>query len=155
MKKFDFKQVDNFDVHISRSIPAFDDLFCMIYNISQFYIKNGSSVLDLGCATGKLASALSKSAEEIHVFGLDKDDYVDSKYKNDFKFIQHTLSSDHPIDIFDIQFNLIISNFTLQFVPYSERQPILIDINNKLTKDGCFILTEKNSPRKRKKSNDV
>ena len=50
----------NFDNHISKSVPYYNWSHQLGLNISDFFLKNNSNVYDIGCSTGSFLGLLSK-----------------------------------------------------------------------------------------------
>jgi len=139
MKKFQFDSVGNFDSHISNSIHGYDLLDSLIMNICSFFAKNGETILDLGCSSGRLLVKLKGFNSNIKCIGYDIIDhnFLESKKVN----LKHQ-------DITDKDFNLpsaniIMSIFTLQFLIYRDRVTLLKKIYDSLNRTGVFIVCEK------------
>lgn len=135
---FNFDTINDFDNHISKSILGYDVLHSLIINISSFFIKKNIVPIDLGCTSGKLISAIQKTYN-CNCIGYDITD--------------HSFISGIDLrkqDITDVSFkipktNLVYLIFTLQFIDYSKRTPILKNIFEALEKKWSFdILRERN-----------
>jgi len=48
-----------FDYHINKSIPLYKDLHWLCLQVSDYFVRENSTVYDLGCSTGKLLNKLS------------------------------------------------------------------------------------------------
>jgi len=137
MSKFSFNTIKNFDSHIHNSIKGYDLLDYLILNISSFFIKGNTPVIDLGCTTGRLLNKINKKYN-IECIGYD---IINTQFiKSKCQLIKK--------DITDKNFiipksNLIISVFTLQFIDINKRLLLLKKVYNSLNINGAFIFCEK------------
>ena len=134
--KFSFDTIKEFDNHISTSIYGYNILHNLIVNISSFFIKQDTIPIDLGCTTGKLI----KTIQETYSCKCIGFDITDNNFIEGLDLrIQ---------DITDVNFeipetNLIYSIFTIQFIEYNKRLPLLKKIYKSLYDNGCLIICEK------------
>lgn len=142
MKEFSFDTIKDFDGHINKSIPSFNILLNLIENISYSFIRDNYNVYDLGCSKGSLLLNLSKGNKTNSGFiGYDISSNLLPK-----KEYSNTLFQKRDITDEDTKFidpSLILSIFTLQFIDYNKRQPLLNKIYKSLNKGGAFIVAEK------------
>ncbi len=131
-----------FDDMASRSIPYYRDNINLIAQILKS--KKIDSLCDIGCSTGNLLLELSQNLSGVSLVGIDNSpsmlDIARSKakaYGAKIEFIE--------MDILDFNFNfdVIISNYTLQFIRPINRECLLSKICTSLPKNGIFILSEK------------
>ena len=52
------KLAPNFDKHIKKSIPIYQDIRWLCLELSDYFIKNGSNVYDVGSSTGSFLNQL-------------------------------------------------------------------------------------------------
>ena len=145
--KFGGQTVKNFEEHIKKSIPFYDEGHKLIYELSDFFVKNDSIVYEIGSSTGKLIYTLSKKYQDIkpdaRFFGIEiEKDMVDFSKQN------YTLKNLNYIceDINTFEFeksDLIISNYTVQFIHPKQRQLLIDKIYNSLEWGGAFVMFEK------------
>lgn len=133
---FDFNKIKDFDKHISLSIPNYDRLTEQIVTYADYFLEWGYNVYDLGCSTGKHLKMLNKRS------GIDYIGYDNSKLLPD--------NTEHcsfiRADLHDVQLKdacLIMSIFTLQFLPEKTREKILKEVKESLKTGGAFIVAEK------------
>ena len=50
---FNKKVAKNFDKHVNQSIPDYSDLQNYIASLSEWFLKDGAVIYDLGCSTGE------------------------------------------------------------------------------------------------------
>jgi tRNA (cmo5U34)-methyltransferase len=136
----------NFEDHISRSVPLYKEAHDLIVQLSDFFIKDQSTCYDLGCATGELTQKLSghHHQKNVHWVGIDCEEGMVSQAqkktenKKNMEFFQgDILNFDfHPAD-------LMISSYTMQFISPSKRQEAFNKVYESLNWGGAFILFEK------------
>ncbi len=142
---FQGKTVDNFENHIKKSVPFYEEGHELIVQISDYFIKNDSICYELGCAVGKLSYKLScrhKNKNALFIgIDIEKDMIAKAKksYQNpNLKFIQH--------DINTINFksaDMFVAYYTIQFIHPKFRQELINNIYKNLNWGGCFIMYEK------------
>jgi len=70
-KVFDFASIDDFDKHIELSIPNYSSLTKIFTGIGCEYAQPESTVIDIGCSTGRFLSQMPK-ADDCEYIGVDK-----------------------------------------------------------------------------------
>jgi len=55
---------NSFDEHILKSVPLYSEGHDLIYNLSDYFIKNYSTVYEIDCSTGKLIVNLAHKFEK-------------------------------------------------------------------------------------------
>lgn len=140
----------NFTKHISKSVPFYLDGHEIICELSDFFLKSKSVCYDIGSSTGSLLCKISgrHPNKELKFIGLDsvkemitqakKESKQNSNNKNKIYFqnrdiIKHNLKKN----------DLIISYYTMQFIPPRYRQNIINKIYKSLNWGGAFIMFEK------------
>jgi len=135
--KFSFDTITNFDQHIEQSIPEYNRLAETIVEVARFFTTPYSTVVDLGCSTGKLLQAIDYSGQKI---GIDASgNLLPAHGANNIEYLLADIREFHQPN----ECSLILSIFTLQFIPRDERQKILDNIYESLTPGGAFIWAEK------------
>jgi tRNA (cmo5U34)-methyltransferase len=140
---FSFSTITGFDTHIDRSICGYSDLLQMTVGLPEYFIEDGTNIYDLGCSTGKLLRILDEKYRErdLRFYGLEKE----------FNFVKDLHNTERisflPIDLTrGFQFDnacMILSLFTIQFIPPRYRQSVLKSIYKGLNPGGAFIFAEK------------
>ncbi len=143
--KFSGDVVDQFEEHIKKSVPYYEDGHELITKISDYFIKDDSICYELGSSTGKLSYRLSKrhSNKNATFVGIEKEidmvDKANSLYRSDrLSFVND--------DITTFEFepsDLIISYYTIQFIHPKFRQKLIDTIYKSLEWGGGFIIYEK------------
>jgi tRNA (cmo5U34)-methyltransferase len=146
--KFTFAQrEEGFDNHIEHSIRGYTNLWNDILKYSEYFVEDDSSVIDVGCSTGKLLKAMISQntfAPKAKYFGVEiEEDFFagfdeDEKCHNNLKYFRGNV-----IDFDFKDATLITSIFTLQFIPEHMRRGIVKKIYDGLRYGGAFIFAEK------------
>jgi len=135
-----------FDDMLSRSVPHYDEMLNLTTSFALKYLDDGSIVYDLGCSTATTLISIAKNCnKQLNLIGIDTSEAMlnQAKHKSkaygiDIEFIQN--------DIFDVDFkpsNVIISNYTLQFIRPLQRGKLIKKIYDSLKVGSIFIFSEK------------
>lgn len=161
--KFTFAEVDEgFDKHIELSIRGYKELLSDIQKLASYFLQDGLGCVDIGCSSGKLLSLLHENCEfapETSFVGVEIEKSFFSILQERQKNSQNL--SFHLGDVRKFEFpqsSLVMSIFTLQFMPYEYRIEVLQKIYDALTPGGGFIFAEKlvsESPRIQEIRNSV
>lgn len=147
--KFDQKVANVFADMIERSIPGYKTIIATIGWLAGRYQQHGSRYYDLGCALGTATLAMQQqiTADDCQIIAVD----------NSLAMIKHcrqqlpaslTTSNIALIcaDIRDVAIanaTIVVLNFTLQFIPVSDRLSFLVKIYQGMRKGGVLVLSEK------------
>lgn len=138
--------IDNFDAHILQSIPNCQEQREYIATLARFFMHSEAKAYEIGVSTGQLARAVLTRIPErsLSYIGIDVEPVMVAA-------AQRNLSDDKRFsgllaNASDFSFDaatLIISYYTLQFIPLSERQALVQRLFKSLRPGGAFILYEK------------
>ena len=137
----------NFDKHISKSIPLYNQGHEIITRLSSFFADNNSTFYDLGCSTGTLIKKIDtyNSSQKLNIIGIDsqKKMILIAKKKNlkNYNKVNFKCS-----DILKFKFkksDLITSYYTIQFLKPKNRQVLFNKVYKSLNWGGGFIFFEK------------
>ncbi len=133
-----------FDEHVSKSVPFYDKGQDLICKVSDFFIKNNSTVYELGCSTGSLISKLQSRhiGKNGNFIGLDIEramvDYAVENSSEDINFqCEDIVTYDY------IAADYIVAYYTVQFIHPSLRQVLFDKIYKSLNWGGALLLFEK------------
>jgi tRNA (cmo5U34)-methyltransferase len=132
--------VPKFDDHIRKSIPTVDAMYDLCHALTHALSQECTRVVDLGCSTGRFLRDTPKRRNITYV-GVD---FVDWKWEKTprvtFKEVDAlTFLRDGEAKAASV----VLSLFTLQFMPFSEREEVVRRVADGLVYGGIFILAEK------------
>jgi len=148
--EFDEEVAGQFDEHVRKSIPQYDEIQDRVVKLSDWFLKGegNETVYDLGCATGttidKLVSRHGETSPpefvgiDIQAPMLEKARERTAAYEN-VNFIQADISNHLAFP----GATLVLSLFTLGFVREQRRQAAFEQIYDDLEFGGGFIFVEK------------
>jgi tRNA (cmo5U34)-methyltransferase len=147
--EFNASVVDVFDDMASRSIPLYTDLLDRCVDWVAQYARPESTVLDIGCSTGRLFWLLRNRSlpPRVRLCGIDSSpDMVQAAQ-------QRLGDSSHPYRLEALRaedmklapesVSVALCNYTLQFVDPELRISILRNIRQAMQGGGLFVLSEK------------
>lgn len=148
---FDESVVRVFPDMIKRSVPGYDTIVEMTGVLAARYSRPGTTLYDLGCSLGasSLAMASLVPHTDCQIIAVDNSSAMLASARQ--------LLAAHPPglpvqlqedDIRNVHFesastSVAVMNFTLQFVPVEDRDPLLARIANALVPGGILVLSEK------------
>lgn len=142
---FSFDKVQNFDEHIGLSIPNYSHIHELVLSLACWFIKSGANVYDLGCSTGSLLRKLAAKFPypDARFIGYDISENLlpEENTRPRISYFNQDITKD-SIEIFP-NAQLIISLFTIQFLPLRDRPSLLSKIYRSLNPGGGFIWCEK------------
>jgi tRNA (cmo5U34)-methyltransferase len=147
-KKFEFDEAvaSVFDDMLSRSVPFYDEVRKLIIALILSEQEEGKKVLDLGSSTAKFLLDLhSKMEVKMLLKGLDNSqamlDRAEQKCQAFGAGIDLELADMLTYDYRDE--DIIVANYTLQFIRPMQRVELVKKLYNALNDDGMFIFSEK------------
>ena len=137
----------DFDDHIRRSIPLYESGHGVVCHYSDFFLKNDSAAYDLGCSTGRMLKKLGERhphKTELRLLGIDCVADMVAKAR-------HLGAGDrrltyHCADLLDVELDpcdMVVANYTVQFLPPRVRQTFIDRIYRALNWGGGFFMFEK------------
>lgn len=147
---FDQSVADQFDDHVRRSIPLYDEVQSQVINLTDWFLKcEGSEhVYDLGCATGTTIELLVERYGEMtppKFVGIDVQAPMLAKaqervgdYSN-VSLVQADISTHMSFP----NATIVISLFTMSFIREEYRRKLLAKIYEDLEYGGALVFVEK------------
>lgn len=138
--------VESFDEHILRSIPHCQEQREFIAGLARFFLHEGATAYEIGVSTGALAGAVLARIPQrpCRYVGLDVEPGMvvaaRQALAGDGRF--EALEADALAYPFD-DAGVVLSYYTLQFIPLAERIELVGRIRRALRPGGAFILYEK------------
>ena len=144
--EFDEEVASVFDDMLSRSVPFYDEMLKLSTSFALMHLKDKGRVYDLGCSTASTLIDIAKTSKfNLELIGIDTSKAMLKRAKQKSKAYGYKISFINN-DIFNIKFkksNVIISNYTLQFIRPLQREKLVKKIYNSLEKGSIFIFSEK------------
>ena len=135
--------LDDFDSHISKSVPCYGQAHDIGLWLSDFFCKQNSVVYDIGSSSGTFLNKLSQrhDSKQLSLNGIES---VEDMYLRSAKKFPHVNFYNCDATSFEYQpSDFISSYFTVQFIPPPVRQHLIQSIYNTLNWGGCFLMFEK------------
>lgn len=137
----------NFVNHIRQSVPLYEEGHGLVVSFSDYFVSPTSTVYEIGVSTGELLRKLAmhhQAKTAVRWIGLDVEEAMVEKAR------AHCAGAG-PIEILleDARLfsfekaDLIVSYYTMQFVPPRDRQLLFDKIYEALNWGGAFIMFEK------------
>lgn len=142
----------NFDSHVSKSVPLYEEGHQLICDISDYFVKSDSLVYEIGCSTGTLTYKVAehnKHKEGARFIGTDvvdemlqaaeeKRPHIPGADKINIQFVKDDVIQTElePCD-------MIICYYTVQFIHPSIRQAVIDKFYQALNWGGALLLFEK------------
>lgn len=144
--QFDRQVAKNFDSHVRKSVPFYEEVQRMIVEISDWFIFKNSVVYDLGCASGETIKNLwnkHHKAKNPMFIGIDSSTEMleIASHKLHGQVVLRKVDLNNKVKVQDASLCLLL--YTLQFVSPANRQQLLSTIYNGLVDNGALILVEK------------
>ena len=143
--KFNGDTVKNFEEHINRSIPYYEDGHKLIGDLSDFFVKDDSTVYELGSSTGKLSYNLAKkhSHRDTKFKAIEIEDDMVNEAKSRYNLENLEFICDDIVTSELEKSDFIISYYTTQFIHPKFRQNLIDKVYNSLEWGGAFVMFEK------------
>jgi tRNA (cmo5U34)-methyltransferase len=147
-KKFEFDEAvaSVFDDMLSRSVPFYDEVRKLVIALILSEQSDGRRVLDLGSSTAKFLLDLhSKMDTKMQLKGLDNSPAMLKRAEQKC----HAFGADIKLELADMltyeykDEDVIVANYTLQFIRPMQRIELLKKLYEGLIDDGIFIFSEK------------
>lgn len=146
---FDDKVAACFDDMIARSVPFYAEVHRLIIDVLEKRTPKSLKLYDLGCSTGTTIALIKKHFclnKEIMAIGVDSSSAMGEKCRE--KWAKQNITQVEMVvaDLCDIPIenaDVVIMNYTLQFIPPSNRSALLHKIYQGLRPGGIFFMAEK------------
>ena len=147
-KKFEFDEAvaSVFDDMLSRSVPFYDEVRKLVISLILAEQKEGMKVLDLGSSTAKFLLDLhSKMSVTMKLKGLDNSQAMLDRAEQKCQ----AFGADIELELADMltydytKEDVIVANYTLQFIRPMQRLELMKKIYEGLDEGGVFIFSEK------------
>ena len=135
-----------FDQHILQSIPCCQEQREYVAALARFFLHSGAQAYEIGVSTGALAEAVLARLPDrpFRYTGLDLEPEMVARARERLQHDPRFEAQEGEATRFAFApAELVISYYTLQFIPLPERQRLLRRIYDSLNPGGALILYEK------------
>lgn len=146
---FDKNVAEVFDDMISRSVPLYADVQRSLPALTGLLDHDPVKVIDLGCSTGTSLIHLSAMLPDrnLQLVGLDNSQPMLDQFQQKLTALELPHDIEMHCDLvqtfmFD-DASVVLMNYTLQFVPESDRPALLQRIRKSIRPGGFLLISEK------------
>ncbi|MHB1051347.1 MAG: methyltransferase domain-containing protein [Bacteroidota bacterium] len=141
----------HFDDHVRKSIPNYTAVMEKVGFVSQFFIENGSSFLDIGSSTGRtvLEVVYANRGKSMHCDVVDASQEMVDEMRRRFRNRERPKTTFNFVCLdvtrffFIHKYDLIVASLVVQFIKKELRHDLLQNIYNCLNAGGAFLWFEK------------
>jgi len=138
-----------FDDMLQRSIPQYDEMRRLCYEVASAYAQHNTDLVDLGCSRGEaMAALISEYGCYCRHVGVEISEPMLEAARARYKhFIEAGVVDIQARDLREsfppVNASVVQSVLTLQFIPIEYRQRVVQNVYQHLLPGGAFILVEK------------
>jgi tRNA (cmo5U34)-methyltransferase len=146
---FDEEVAGVFDDMLERSIPQYETMRGLVFEVGRRFVQPGTQIVDLGCSHGaalapfvrEFGSAASYAGVEVSRPMLEaaRRRFRAEIEAGSVELLDHDLRGSYP----SVEAGLTLSVLTLQFTPIEHRPRIVRDVCRHTIDGGAFVLVEK------------
>ncbi len=143
--KFDENVVAQFETHVRKSVPLYDEGHDLIVKLSDYFVKEDSACYELGASTGLLSYRLAKHHDfrSARFVGIEKEEAMVREARKRYHAPNLTFE-EADINSYDYErSDFIVAYYTVQFVHPKLRQRLIDTIYERLHWGGAFVMFEK------------
>lgn len=146
---FDQKVAGVFNDMIRRSVPGYGQIINTIGDFANEFVTPNSNVYDLGCSLGTATLSIRRQIEQrsCKIIAIDNSEaMVQRCAENLSAYVSDTQVELVCGDIRDLKIvnaSMVVLNFTLQFLPISDRDALINKIYQGLLPNGILVISEK------------
>lgn len=146
--EFDAEVAAVFDDMLVRSVPFYKESQALTRRFALNALRDGGNVYDLGCSTGSLLLEIERALdtkEGIRLIGIDNSEAMISHARKKIEAYGSSIEL-YEGDILQFPYEkaqVVISNYTLQFIRPLVRDSLVKTISEALKEGGAFIFSEK------------
>lgn len=143
--RFDENVVETFDSHVRKSVPLYEIFHKSIIDISKYFIKRNSDIIDLGTSTGFfIKNIYDENINRNNKFiGVDIEDAMIKECKKRYSSDNIEFIVADCIDIDYSKASVISMILFLQFLEKDERIELLNKIYKQIKSNSVLLIVEK------------
>jgi tRNA (cmo5U34)-methyltransferase len=138
-----------FEDMLRRSIPQYEAMRGLVFEVGRRFVLQGTNVVDLGCSRGEaLAPFVRAFGPAVRCVGVEVSpsmiDVCRRRFASQIEAgMLELLSLDLRHDYPAVEASLTLSVLTLQFTPLEYRPRIVQNVYDRTVSGGAFVLVEK------------
>ncbi|MCF2909123.1 carboxy-S-adenosyl-L-methionine synthase CmoA [Pseudoalteromonas sp. DL2-H2.2] len=146
---FDANVVEVFPDMIQRSVPGYATIVSTMGKLAGQYAQSNSNLYDLGCSLGAVTLSMRRNIdkENCRIIAVDNSQPMVERCQMHLKGFKSDVPVDVQLgDINELEISnasVVAMNFTLQFIPQTQRAAVLEKIYQGLKPGGVLLLSEK------------
>lgn len=141
------KTSETFVEHIKQSVPLYAEGHDMVCQLSDFFVSDSSVCYEIGTSTGELLKKLAlhnKNKPGARWIGIDPVAEMVETAKQHCADVKNIQLLHDDARLFDYEpADMIVSYYTIQFIPPRDRQQLIDRIYQSLNWGGAFVMFEK------------
>lgn len=147
--QFDQEVTAVFDDMLQRSIPQYNAMRVVTFEVGRHFVQPGTTIIDMGCSRGQaLLPFVTNFGAANDYIGIEISEPMIESARQNFSYHPHgkhvtVQSADLRHEFPGVTSSLVLSVLTLQFTPIEYRQQIVRRVFESLAPGGAFILVEK------------
>ncbi|MGD9810363.1 MAG: methyltransferase domain-containing protein [Sphingobium sp.] len=144
---FDGKVADTFVDHVRQSVPLYEKGHDLVCQLSDYFVDKTSTVYELGTSTGELIRKVAQHnahRDGARFIGIDPVGPMVTKAKEHCADTPSVTIIEEDARNFEFEkSDLIISYYTIQFIPPRDRQQLFNKLYEALNWGGALVMFEK------------
>lgn len=135
-----------FDSHVARSVPAYHECHQLVADLTDQLMPADGRCYDLGCSTGTLTALLAErlAPRRAEIIGVDREPDMIRRAEQRCSHLSRVRFLTTGLEELELEpADVVVSYYTLQFVPRRSRPVVLESIRRALEPAGALILFEK------------
>ncbi len=144
--EFDADVAAVFDDMLVRSVPFYATAMEMTKTLALAYLREEGVLYDLGCSTASLLLAIERSSPyAVRLIGIDNAEAMLTQARKKIEAFGSLIELCYG-DILHFEYlpcDVVVSNYTLQFIRPLMRESLLQSIADALREGGVFLFSEK------------
>ncbi|MBN2694029.1 class I SAM-dependent methyltransferase [bacterium] len=139
-------RINFYDLVMQKLLPFNDSFYKQL--MLQTDMKNGETVLDLGCGTGSLSIFMQKAHPQSKIFGIDASEAMIAECEKKRKvglseaIFKQSSAENLPFD--DETFDSVVASFLLSYIPQTIKPTVLKEVFRVLKPHGKLIIIDPN-----------
>jgi tRNA (cmo5U34)-methyltransferase len=143
--KFNGEMVENFEEHVKKSVPLYEEGHQLVTKLSDYFIKDDSVCYEIGSSAGTLSHKLATRHDfrKARFVGIEVEE--DMVKKSNALYQSENLSFIcEDVNTYNFEkADMFVSYYTIQFIHPKLRQDLINSIYENLNWGGAFIMYEK------------